>query len=97
MVDLEEEIPPTNQQNERMNNITVRWNSSSEVLSLLEHKEGYFIEIRYDSSKVGRSKTNYKQYLIVYCRAKESSTIMVKSVWCLTIQKYPTLQNMFML
>ena len=54
MVDLEEEIPLTNQQNERMNNITVQWNSSSEVLSLLEHKEGYFIEIRYDSSKVGR-------------------------------------------
>ena len=60
MVDLEEEIPLPNQQNEILNNITVQWNSSSEVLSLLEHKDGYFIEIRYDSSKVGDQKLTVK-------------------------------------
>ena len=57
MVDFEEEIPLNVLQNERMDNITVKWNSSSEVLSILEHKEGYFIEIRYDSLKVSQSKT----------------------------------------
>ena len=57
MVDFEEEIPLNIQKNERMDNITVNWNSSSEVLSILEHKEDYFIEIRYDSSKVRLSKT----------------------------------------
>ena len=57
MVDFEEGIPLDIQKNERMDNITVNWNSSSEVLSILEHKEDYFIEIRYDSSKVRLSKT----------------------------------------
>ena len=56
MVDFEEGIPLNILKNERIDNITVNWNSSSEVLSILEHKEDYFIEIRYDSSKVG-SKT----------------------------------------
>ena len=58
-MDFEEEIPLNILQNERMDNITVKWNSSSEVLSILEHKEGYFIEIRYDSLKVRKSKAEW--------------------------------------